>query len=383
MSIDLPPFPHHPPEKWMSDIPDSIHINKLRIPGTHNSGTGSKPSKKFISKAANFAAYCHTLDIMAQLNSGIRYIDVRLKYEPNGELNVYHKVVRYDITFSDILNIISDFLTANSEECIMIRLHREDGDPGGTYRLNNVSDKMFVDALVANLHEFEEKERAKRIIERDQNNTSNENNENKSNNINNESNNENNNDEYLNAIYNKESDNPLLGEVRRKIILFGVRHVADIELLRDSPFKFREINKQAEFKLKCNDIDVEKKKDTIIDGFRKSTSNEFQNSLFVNEINAIGSLPVLSFIPCPRKMAEIMNNITESILIQLIKNKTENNNNILNESNNENHNAIISNSGQNENNYYENDFQGVLMFDFQEISKGGNLIELVYCQNFI
>ena len=382
-------FPYNPPEKWMSFLSDSIPLSNLKIPGTHNSGTGSNPSKKLVSRVANFAAYCHTLDIPTQLRRGIRYIDIRLKLEPTDELYIYHKVVRYEITFPDVLNEISRFLDENPKECIMIRLHREDGDPGGKFYRNNVSDEMFINKIVNNLQEFSDRERQKRISENEQLTSSNniqndENNNNNNDNLNNSnqdnSNSEDDND-YLNIIYNEENDNPLLGNIRRKVILFGILHIAHTELLSASPFRFRKINKQADYKLKCNDNDINKKMNSIIDGFRKSKSLDLQNDLFINEINAIGSIPILHFIPDPRKMAETMNNMVESILIKLIRDKIERKNHSNNENGNNNDDNNNDNSSQNENDNLENDFQGVLMFDFPEVSKGGKLIELVYSQN--
>ena len=154
-------------------------------------------------------------------------------------------------------------------------------------------------------------------------------------------------------------------------------------MLENSPIKFRKIFKQAQYKLKCNEEDINEKMGYIKDGFQKSKSEPFQNVLFVNEVSAVGSARILSFIPDPRKMAEIMNNMIELILIQLINDKTRriNSSNNLVEDPNDNHSESNNNSSQNINENCENDFQGVLMFDFPNISKEGKLIELVYSLN--
>lgn len=152
-------LPQYPPEKWMSFIPDNIPLNNLKIPGTHNSGAGNNPYKKSMGKFANFAAQCNDLDIPTQFRRGIRYIDIRLKLEANDDLYIYHKIVKYNFTFSDVLKEISNFLDENPKECIIIRLHREDGDPGGTFYRKNISDEKFINTVVNNLKEFSDRER--------------------------------------------------------------------------------------------------------------------------------------------------------------------------------------------------------------------------------
>lgn len=363
-------LPQYPPEKWMSFIPDNIPVSNLKIPGTHDSGTGCVPYNKIMNKMISFAAQCQDLDIPTQFQHGIRYIDVRLKCEKNGDLYFYHKILKYNVTFSDILNEISKFFDKNPSECILMRLHREDGDPGSKYHNDKISDEYFIDNVVKNLTEFSDRERQKRINEREQMRpNSNRNNENEN------SIEEDSDDEYLSAVYNEEDDNPVLGKIRRKIMLFGIFHIADTELLESAPFKFHKIFKQAEYKLKCNEEDINEKIEYIKDGFQKSKSEEFKNYLFVNEVSALGSIRFLSFIPNPRKMAEIMNTKIESILIQLNKDKKR----ILNSS--ENNNNEDENNNENIIDDCENDFQGVLMFDFPEISKEKKLIELVYSLN--
>lgn len=336
--LNLQSILNYPANKWMSFVDDDIKISQLRIPGTHNSGAGSNPKHAF-SKAIQFAAQCHTFDINSQLEMGIRYIDIRLKLDSDSNLNIYHGLIPYSLSLIDVLQIISNFFERNPTECVFVRLHREDGDPGGFEYRKSVSDEAFVGTLVNQLDQFVEIEKKKRQLSIQVDSI---------------------NHDLCNIIYNEPDDNPNLGNVRGKIIFFGIRHVVNLDVLRNSPYRFREIKKQADFKLKCNDHDIERKKTSILTGMVESMSKEQESSLFVNEVNAIGSSTFFKFIPYPRKMAEIMNPFIETVLTKLTREKLQ--------------------TGQNN---QENDFQGVLMLDFPEISKEGTLVPLIIAQNFL
>ncbi|OHT10806.1 1-phosphatidylinositol phosphodiesterase [Tritrichomonas foetus] len=284
------------PQKWMELIPDSTPICKIKIPGTHNSGAGPNTAKS-ISKMINFAAQCHGLDIKEQINQGIRYVDVRLKLD-NECLNIYHGMIKYNSSFSKVLQDISNFLRENPSEAIFMRIHREDSDIKA--RRKNISDEQFMSNLVNYLRQYE------------------------------------------NIIYTNENPNPTLGEVRGKFMIFDMRHVENPQAY--SPYKIYKMVKQSEYKLKSTRQGIQNKVSCVKEGMSESIRQD--GELFVNEVNSVGSVPVMSFIPSPKRMAEIMNNEVEKLLMNRIP------------------------------------FQGVLMFDFPEISNSGRLIEMVYEQNF-
>lgn len=81
---------------WTSKLPDDTPLWKVSIPGTHDSGTylGSKINIENITKLTLWTQ-CQSWTIRDQLDSGIRYLDLRLNTTENGELMVVHDIVEY------------------------------------------------------------------------------------------------------------------------------------------------------------------------------------------------------------------------------------------------------------------------------------------------
>jgi len=115
---------------WMGkliQIKPDITIDKISIPGTHDSG------------ARNGGSFVETQgwSIEQQLAAGIRFFDIRLKPHPDNtnELVVYHGVfpqyVNPDclvceyLTFTQILEWMTDFLVANPTEAIIMEVKYE------------------------------------------------------------------------------------------------------------------------------------------------------------------------------------------------------------------------------------------------------------------
>jgi len=149
---------------WMSSLSDDLTINQINIPGTHDSGTydigmlGGTASLRYGYSAANFilqtikliessvrqiAGQTQDLSIKEQLESGIRYFDVRLDINNdnnylklvhgplscmNGETNTYLYLI-------DIINSCTAFLRDHNKETIIIHLKNE----------NNVEDKKIAE----------------------------------------------------------------------------------------------------------------------------------------------------------------------------------------------------------------------------------------------
>ncbi|KAH8714540.1 phospholipase C [Ilyonectria robusta] len=125
---------YHP--RWMQDIPDEVLLSSLSIPGTHDTMSYSIPSD-FLR--------CQNLDLSTQLNSGIRYFDIRARLRDN-ELHIYHAHIPTGFSFASVLTTMFEFLTTNPSETIIMRL-KEEGGPMG--RSNTVK---FVDAFNHHRH---------------------------------------------------------------------------------------------------------------------------------------------------------------------------------------------------------------------------------------
>jgi len=109
-------------KSWMSNLDDNITLDKLSIPGTHDSGT---------SKTGKGAAHTQNFNIITQLNDGIRFLDIRVKYKknrPNDPLQVYHGIINCKISFGDVLNDCTKFLKENPQETIIMLMNSASGD---------------------------------------------------------------------------------------------------------------------------------------------------------------------------------------------------------------------------------------------------------------
>lgn len=112
---------------WMQDIEDNRLVCKMSIPGTHDTGayTGN--------------AWVKTQDknIEQQLNSGIRFFDIRLVHQ-NGVLKLCHGSHIFDTTFvGDVLKTTAEFLKEHPSETVIMTIKRDhdlDKDGGTKYR---------------------------------------------------------------------------------------------------------------------------------------------------------------------------------------------------------------------------------------------------------
>ncbi|MGH3899085.1 MAG: phosphatidylinositol-specific phospholipase C [Pseudonocardiaceae bacterium] len=101
---------------WMHDIPDDAPVTTLSIPGTHDSCCVDGPLG--FGKTQN-------LDLTDQLNSGIRFLDIRLAhYQDN--LFAHHDVVHMGKSYADILSICINFLERHPSETILMSVKEEE-----------------------------------------------------------------------------------------------------------------------------------------------------------------------------------------------------------------------------------------------------------------
>lgn len=99
----------------MGDIPDAVPATALSIPGTHHSGS--------IGGLFGFAQ-TQDLDLSDQLNSGIRFLDIRLA-QSQDNLFIYHDMIYMGKSYMDILAICSNFLGEHPSETILMSIQEE------------------------------------------------------------------------------------------------------------------------------------------------------------------------------------------------------------------------------------------------------------------
>lgn len=126
--------------EWMKPLKDSLSVTRLTIPGTHDSG------------AISYLPYvgCQKLDFTAQLESGIRYFDLRLGYDTvdYGLPPVVHHgavpIIAWDkrkvyndrrpenrFLATEVFEAFYDFLNENPSEGLIVQIKRDDFDPQG------------------------------------------------------------------------------------------------------------------------------------------------------------------------------------------------------------------------------------------------------------
>ncbi len=112
--------------RWMKNLPDFLKISDINLVGTHDT------CARFI-KLSRFSR-CQNRGIKEQLNSGIRFLDIRLKKEDVG-IKCVHDFLscyinsrkRLPMYFDDVLGACKEFLSQNPSECIIMSVKRDGG----------------------------------------------------------------------------------------------------------------------------------------------------------------------------------------------------------------------------------------------------------------
>lgn len=116
-------------KNWMKALDRSLTLDKISMPGTHDSGTEKAPAGG--ARTQNFGIY-------TQLNDGIRFLDIRVK--TNGSmpdpLNIYHGDFSCDISLGDVLTDCLRFLSENPSETLVMLMD------AATDSIKNVQEKF-------------------------------------------------------------------------------------------------------------------------------------------------------------------------------------------------------------------------------------------------
>lgn len=107
--------------EWMAQLPDTLSLADITIPGTHDSGA---------QKGLLGMGQCQNLTIAGQLDIGVRFLDIRLKLK-SGSLKVYHGIIDMSLTFEQVQNACVEFLKAHPDEIIIMSIKEEDDNNSG------------------------------------------------------------------------------------------------------------------------------------------------------------------------------------------------------------------------------------------------------------
>lgn len=114
---------------WMTSLKGETKICRLTIPGTHDTGATS----------GGFAAKCQTASIKEQLESGIRFLDIRLQAS-SGKLELCHGIIGMGTYFQeDVIDHCKEFLDENPGETIIMSIKHDNGSEADYLSLLQVS----------------------------------------------------------------------------------------------------------------------------------------------------------------------------------------------------------------------------------------------------
>ncbi|MCB5910247.1 phosphatidylinositol-specific phospholipase C [Streptomyces pinistramenti] len=99
---------------WMSAVGDATPVQRLSIPGSHDSG----------ARFGGPWVACQNTTVDAQLASGIRFLDVRCR-AIDDVFAIHHGAFYQELMFGDVLNACRDFLRAHPSETVLMRVQQE------------------------------------------------------------------------------------------------------------------------------------------------------------------------------------------------------------------------------------------------------------------
>ncbi|MFJ6798304.1 phosphatidylinositol-specific phospholipase C [Streptomyces sp. NPDC091268] len=101
-------------QDWMAPLADSTALQRMTIPGTHDSG----------ARQGGLYVACQNTSIAEQLDSGIRFLDVRCRVT-GGSFAIHHGSFYQNLMFGDVLSACWNFLAAHPSETVLMRLKQE------------------------------------------------------------------------------------------------------------------------------------------------------------------------------------------------------------------------------------------------------------------
>lgn len=103
---------------WMSKVADSVRVDHMSIPGSHDSATGCGTTCDSLARTQDF-------DIAAQFDAGVRAYDFRPSAEGN-TLRIYHGLYATNVTFEEAIDVLVDKLEQEPDEFAIIVMRHED-----------------------------------------------------------------------------------------------------------------------------------------------------------------------------------------------------------------------------------------------------------------
>ncbi|MER7958497.1 phosphatidylinositol-specific phospholipase C [Streptomyces sp. NPDC096030] len=112
--VGAPPARALTTQDWMAGHGDPTPLQKLTIPGTHDSG----------ARFGGPWSECQNTTLAQQLASGIRFFDIRCRVT-GGSFAIHHGPSYQNMMFGDVLIACRDFLAAHPSETVLMRVKQE------------------------------------------------------------------------------------------------------------------------------------------------------------------------------------------------------------------------------------------------------------------
>ena len=125
---DLP----KPATDWLDMVRDEVKVCKLSIPGTHDTMTGMgfyQPGLKFVF---NMTAISQLSDLEEQMNSGLRFFDIRPVVSTDTIakkkiLRLTHGISELDVSFEQTIDWLQAYLKAHPSEFFIAKMQFDNG----------------------------------------------------------------------------------------------------------------------------------------------------------------------------------------------------------------------------------------------------------------
>jgi 1-phosphatidylinositol phosphodiesterase len=113
---------------WMDSVGGDTKLSELSIPGTHDSASRYIDPRGRTDPGTSPRLTTQTDSIREQLDSGIRFLDIRVGYTDN-VFRLYHESVSLNLNFGPVRDICSGFLQSHPRETIIMSLKIEEMAP--------------------------------------------------------------------------------------------------------------------------------------------------------------------------------------------------------------------------------------------------------------
>ncbi|MCU4981177.1 phosphatidylinositol-specific phospholipase C [Bacillus cereus] len=216
---------------WMDLLKDDTRLSEISIPGTH--GSTALHGKTF---ADEDLTRNQRMSITTQLNSGIRYLDMRVRRVGTG-FTMHHGPVYQQKVFGGILSEIVTFLRQNPNETILMRIKEEHDAESGSLSFEEIFKRYWND-----------------------------------------------NKQYF---WEHNADNPKLKDVRGKMVV-----LQDFESSQKYGIRYKSLNIQDNYDLPINDPlsrDVHKKWLSVKNHLYAASADSNKDKIYLNHLSATSS----------------------------------------------------------------------------------------------